>query len=368
MSFKSYEAKHRFYRFPIEGGSEERCSYSFEDEMEGPIFPYFLEADFSNIDGFIRFADDFGLDGFEKLDNADRLSRQLRKEANYSKPISKKFLRSIWESMKAQLQLEQEEVRVLFDLQQSLQNSEDEIEIGDLARVASILKEYTQPKIDIPDFVLASDLKNIEPEWIYDSIVTRCYAELFWLIMDEKKLKECECCGKAFVTTRKNKVYCDRLFLSERARAEYRRLRWKESPEVTEEAKDLMRVAAGPGGVTKQAFGAEWTTDENEIISRLNDPEYQRKKAEVRKAREALRNQREKARAFLSRQTCKKIGPRKTETERLRPEALDRKKQRKKLLNRRNYLKSKGRVNTTDYKKVSIELEQLGQPGGLRND
>ena len=119
-----YQEKHKFSHFSFEGSSRPDSGYLVQGVEPGPIFLFFIDADFSTLEGFLKFAEDHGLEGFQKFDS--QLNRELEKRRKADealkkqKPIKRAFLENVWMRIGEEISREQKAIRRLYEFQKQL--------------------------------------------------------------------------------------------------------------------------------------------------------------------------------------------------------------------------------------------------------
>lgn len=416
MSFRSYQENHFFRQFPVKGGRFEHLVYPREAAEAGPVFPSFLAADFSTYEGFVKFADSFGLDGFgwfseeleDQIDNRwealERLRAGKTARAKYKQPLER-VLEKVWEEIQSRLVEEQSRLQRFFEFQQQL-HKKNKIRVanpnasltgagihiapnlpfnylfeplGDLKEVLPYLRVELEPELDYstissdsgtwkfaksaPDGLLVA-VKSVPSDTVskvlkwrprYPSIVHRCFIEIADVIADGKTAKTCPCCQKIFIPKRPNEKYCSRQFVDYGYEVAYHKLLRKQDTEYSALIESL----------ELQTPDDTWTAEPEFTEIDADDWRLRRESLEALSAIEE--KQRNEMQDFYRRHTCKKVGPQKTMEERLKKKLgeelgkkeLQRKQERKELLNHRGYLKRTGREKTVEYKAVQKALNQL---------
>lgn len=187
----------------------------------GPVFPFFLEADFSVYSGFREFTNLFGLRGFAKFDTR----RDYSLEETLKKPpaiITEAYLKKTFEHLRNPLVHHQSAMRqVCYVHFPETRGTWGDLKINHLeanVSVNSALRGYWYSVEDpcfspdefaspVPDEIV-KEARGLKRE--YDSIIARCYAEIFEASRLEKKLKPCANCGRLFIS-RPNQSFCHRL-------------------------------------------------------------------------------------------------------------------------------------------------------------
>lgn len=125
-----YLELHRFIYYPVNDSFSllPEGQFCFRKETAGPIFPDFIEADFSSYEGFRSFTERYGLDGVATFSESLKGELELRFEAarngEVRKPIEGTYLNKEWHILRDQLEREQSGVKKLFEFQQRLFSSE----------------------------------------------------------------------------------------------------------------------------------------------------------------------------------------------------------------------------------------------------
>ena len=222
--FRLYEVDDKYFTWDIS-----KITFKPDDLPHffntGPVFPYFLEADFSSYKGFREFTNLFG---FEWL---TPFSQKLKTHLEDTKPdkLSRTFLEGeVFPEMKQPLWTEQAIMerfkRLVFenDAKEFLTSYEEGAEL-DLTSVGKLVEDR-----------LHSAMAGIryEPEgfnWfplylnegkepgllhyknVFPSVVDLCYLEIVHAYNYGLKPRICDNCKRLFLPERSNEKYCERL-------------------------------------------------------------------------------------------------------------------------------------------------------------
>ncbi|MHB8160591.1 MAG: hypothetical protein ACYDGS_08950 [Thermoleophilia bacterium] len=332
-----YQEKHKFSHFPFEGSSRPDFGCLVQGVEPGPLFPFFIDADFSTFEGFLKFAEDHGLEGFQKFDS--QLNRELerRRKADEAlkkqKPIERAFLEKVWLRISEEILREQKSISDLYEFQKQL-HKRGNVDV-DLERSQGSFVYSPPPCLlnAIPYLNKQVHEKwetDVEPIGLYgttsgeitvetlrgtlrrfhecDSIVARCYAEIVALIKDGRRVKKCALCEKPFIAKRSDARFCSRPFLSMQGKEEYR-----------------------------------------ELLIQLN-------KRARHELREGLARE---ERAFLDRHSCRKVGPQITFQTALGKDEWAFSAEYKKLHSKKSYYKKAYGIDSQEYQKACQDFEKL---------
>lgn len=363
MGIKEYRAYDELWEFNILNVDDEYHTWlvpkdypmdQYNAQNYGPIFPYIIDADFSSYEGFRKFTNLFGLQGFAKL--SKNLESILNIAKSKQEPISRSALKGVFKEIRLDLKKEQRGITLFFETyKQGLSNKDFVVLTSDQANMTkeaviaadkSIASIDTKLRInrngrsitsgesiftakDLIDINYLRDEQNdidklqdskvtdlYEDKNIYPTIFSRCYLEIKHLIKDNKEIKKCLNCGMTFVPSRANEAYCSRL-----------------DPKVAERLRiDTKANAMAVKGSSNKDVPLNLGLD-NFNFYRITSNLYK---------------------------TCKKLGPRKKWESGLSGKKLEFVSERKKKLNRLTYLKKKleaGKLEEADYQKALSEYE-----------
>ncbi len=203
----------------------------------GPVFPYFLDTDFESYDGFREFTNLFGFEGFFAFSPA------LEKECNKGlHTMTRAFIHeTVFRQIKHRLLHEQRILRNLKDLlfdssadrrkfanplfDEGIHALADGIDNEDGAELIQATKEniggirirlLAETFLQTHMVLMAEAtprplIKNIPVVYGFPDIVSRCYLELLDVFNHGRKPKECENCHHLFLPKTANEKYCERL-------------------------------------------------------------------------------------------------------------------------------------------------------------
>lgn len=260
---------HRFMAVKI---NDPYCSWETEEPYmivasEGPIFPVFLETDFTTYKGWRYFVEDFGLEGFAKLDKREDDSFPLRKELKKirngkSRTFAQGYMEKAYEGIRRRLIHEQETMKMFHSW--FMENKQPKVKVkqheSPIPATSAIVMAIEGERISIDKEITASfrriydalekaiegislelimqkfpprffkgnklfgqtpsanktisadlvERKWFSPKLVFDSHITRCYLEMIEAIEDEVEIIACDNCKRLFIPSRKNEIFCSR--------------------------------------------------------------------------------------------------------------------------------------------------------------
>lgn len=207
--------------------------------IHSPVFPEFIEADFSSYEGFQSFISNNGITTLTYLDKGsghkfplvEELKKiQMREYKEWF--LSKDYIQKFYDRNKECLQEDQDAVKLfhkwffkgnapiikntgskilnLYSIYYNgnrLRNTEDDNNYQNLILLDRSLNKhisYINHYLNIQSsgaFGLIRDCKTLP---------AHCYLEMIELTEDKKELKQCAHCGKLFASHHEKEIYCDR--------------------------------------------------------------------------------------------------------------------------------------------------------------
>lgn len=226
---RAYKEKHRFINYKIDDEYDKSLiDFPYPEDIEGPVFQYFLETDFLSYASFREFINLVGIEVFtfiqpalkKKLSNIMDISKQRKPE-----PISRDYVENLLRKIKKRMNNEQNLMYAFsrrFSNEFPVLDRLKEVEIDDLEILEKVNEHLIfDVKINVvPDKSLfEKNFRASARSWLkeesqeqyqYSSIISRCYRELLHLIQDGKKVKSCKNCHKLFFADIASESYCDR--------------------------------------------------------------------------------------------------------------------------------------------------------------
>ena len=295
---RTYKEPYQALYFKDEG---EKKGWWQHREVSGIIYPSILKADFSNLEGFKRIIEEFGIEGFSYLDekkgikNEYSLGQELIRFRKEKRPLPDHFIKKVYDRIKEHLLQEQTSIKLFhewfmkgnhpiihqiprsymefgkpvkdsicvpaltmtFEKRWKPKNEKEKGVIKEMEKVLEALHRhvgfmqatlYTNaPSVRMIEMRDHPHHKAVHKTWFnfrcrYLSIPARCYAEMIDIIEDRKEVKYCELCGSEFIPSRKNEKYCNRWSLNTyQLPFDKRKTCKKEGPEEKFKRKNLNR-------------------------------------------------------------------------------------------------------------------------------
>lgn len=189
--------------------------------IEGPLFPFFIKADFQTYEGFRDFSDWVGINGFTYLDDPQwNVSRELdRIEEGKLKEIPDSYLRKFYDRIRDKLVDEQTAMRLFHSVSMGRYINEKKPSRALVEKVVDRISNALGRHLSCIEVTLRTEprgfmglFRNKVLGWEFSckTLPARCYLEMIDLISDKKKVQECGYCGEVFIPSRKNEEFCNR--------------------------------------------------------------------------------------------------------------------------------------------------------------